>query len=369
MIQKPPNIDTSSDPLVIYLRDLKSIPLLTAEEECTLGRKIKHLELTAWTGALSDASLRKRVIRVAVETLHIDLEGPFHPARTHIALREADRDKVAIRAILTHFDHLEKTEFYKAIKTPYEEASAAIRFFAGRNLRLVVSIAKHYKGYPMPLSDLIQEGNIGLLKAVNRFDPDAGFRFTTYASWWIKSAIHRAISDKIRIVRAPLHVLSMRHALKKATQDLQTNLGRDPSPAELAAEAEIDPDKINLILSVQDHVTSIDASRNINGENGPPLSEELPDPRPSIEEDLCRETDQLVALREAMQYLTPRERQVLRLRFFENSGEGLILEDVGTRIESSQRSRKGESVCRERVRQIEVRAMKKLKARILRMTK
>ncbi len=360
-LQEDEDFASDANPLASYLRDLRDIPLLTPDEEQDRGRKIRKLETVAWTAALADKSLRKRVLEIAVEALHLDPDDRFRTSQAPALLREADRDKIAMRAVIARFDHLSGTPFYKALLAAHEAAGREIQAFASANLRLVISIAKRYKNHHLSKLDLIQEGNVGLLHAIDRFDPESGFRFTTYASWWIRSIIHRALSDKSRLVRAPVHIIDKRFAVKKAERNLRAKLGRDPTDAELAAEARVDPHKLHLLLAIQDHVTSIDAPRGTGGgdEDGSPLGECLPDLRPTVEEDLCREDDRTVALRQAMASLTPREREVLRLRFFADAGEGMTLKDAGGLIE-----RTGErigTVCRERVRQIESKALRKLK--------
>ncbi|MDO5783787.1 MAG: RNA polymerase sigma factor RpoD [Eubacteriales bacterium] len=290
------------DPVRMYLKEIGKVDLLTPEEEVELAEKMQA----------------------------------GNAAKEEMEALEASGEKIP-------------EEKYQELRKKIRAGDNAKKRLSEANLRLVVSIAKRYVGRGMLFLDLIQEGNLGLLKAVEKFDCTKGFKFSTYATWWIRQAITRAIADQARTIRIPVHMVETINKVIRVSRQLLQELGHDPQPEEIAEEMNMPVERVREILKIAQEPVSLETP--IGEEEDSHLGDFIPDDdalEPAEAASFTLLKEQLV---EVLKTLTPREEKVLRLRFGIEDGRTRTLEEVGKEF----------NVTRERIRQIEAKALRKLR--------
>lgn len=297
------------DPVRMYLKEIGKVPLLSADEEIELAQNMED-------GA------------VAIEKINV-LKGRLDGA--------SEEEKAEIK------------EEIKTLQRDVDKGADAKKRLAEANLRLVVSIAKKYVGRGMLFLDLIQEGNLGLIKAVEKFDYKKGYKFSTYATWWIRQAITRAIADQARTIRIPVHMVETINKLIRVSRQLLQELGREPSPEEIAKEMSMPVERVREILKISQEPVSLETP--IGEEEDSHLGDFIKDDNVPVPADAAAFTLLKEQLEEVLGTLTEREQKVLTLRFGLEDGRARTLEEVGKEF----------NVTRERIRQIEAKALRKLR--------
>ena len=298
------------DPVRMYLKEIGKVPLLSADEEIELAQKME-------AGS------------VAVEKIPL--------LKERLAETSEEQEKEEIQAEI------------KALQLDVDRGSDAKKRLAEANLRLVVSIAKRYVGRGMLFLDLIQEGNLGLIKAVEKFDYRKGYKFSTYATWWIRQAITRAIADQARTIRIPVHMVETINKLIRVSRQLLQELGREPTPEEIAEEMKMPVERVREILKISQEPVSLETP--IGEEEDSHLGDFIKDDNVPVPADAAAFTLLKEQLEEVLGTLTEREQKVLTLRFGLEDGRARTLEEVGKEF----------NVTRERIRQIEAKALRKLR--------
>ncbi len=297
------------DPVRMYLKEIGKVPLLSADEEIELAQNMEDRA-------------------VATEKINV-LKGRLDGA--------SEEEKAEIK------------EEIKTLQRDVDKGADAKKRLAEANLRLVVSIAKRYVGRGMLFLDLIQEGNLGLIKAVEKFDYKKGYKFSTYATWWIRQAITRAIADQARTIRIPVHMVETINKLIRVSRQLLQELGREPSPEEIAKEMNMPVERVREILKISQEPVSLETP--IGEEEDSHLGDFIKDDNVPVPADAAAFTLLKEQLEEVLGTLTEREQKVLTLRFGLEDGRARTLEEVGKEF----------NVTRERIRQIEAKALRKLR--------
>ena len=298
--------DISYDPVKQYLREIGQIPLLTGEQEIMIAQRITK-------GIAAEEEIKK------------DMEKG-----------DGDSSK------LTEYE-------LEALEAERDDGRKAKQNLAEANLRLVVSIAKKYTNRGMQFLDLIQEGNLGLLKAVDKFDYTRGYKFSTYATWWIRQAITRSIADQGRTIRIPVHMVETINKVKKASAELLHELDREATPEEIAERLAMPEDKVREVLRVSQEPVSLETP--IGEEEDSHLGDFIPDEDSLSPADVAAQSFQRQVISDVLHTLTDREREVIEMRFGLKDGDCKTLEEVGDHFH----------VTRERIRQIEAKALRKLR--------
>ena len=295
----------STDFVRMYMREIGRVPLLTAEEEVWLAERIQR-------GLAAQQDL------AALTDKYGSLD----------AIPLADRTR---------------------IRRDISDGDDASQSLINANLRLVVSIAKRYRSRPMQFLDLIQEGNLGLMRAVEKFDHTKGFKFSTYATWWIRQAITRAIADQARTIRIPVHMMETINKVSRVQRQMLQELGREPTLEELAKRVDMTEDRVRECLRINEDTTSLD--QPVGDEDDFSLSDVIEDRDAIVPADAAARTMLNEAVKEVLAQLSEREQEVIRLRFGLDDGQMRTLEEVGKEF----------GVTRERIRQIEAKTLAKLR--------
>ncbi len=293
------NAVSADDPVGLYFRQMAQEPLLTAQEEIDLAKRI-----------------------------------------------ERGKDSVEKMTQLTTSSN---ATLLRELVTLIDDGQDAREHLGRANTRLVVSIAKRYMGQGLPFTDLIQEGNVGLMRAVDKYDYKRGNRFSTYATWWIRQAITRALAQKTRTIRIPLHMTERIRQMYRTAQTLEQNLGRRPTPEEIAAEMELPAEAVRSMMDASQHAIALERPVGDDGDSefGDFIEDQdTPSPLESATQHLLQET-----IEEVLSELTPRQSHILRLRFGLSGGEPHTLEEIANKF----------GLSRERIRQLEKEALRRLR--------
>ena len=362
--------------LTMYFRDMAALHVLRPEEEFVTAKDIEGKEIALWRDVLGFLPLQAAVLDALpaeaacaeVKALRKVAGKKADAAVTKVAarLRDLDLDRLFIEAALAVVERTQRgylaapkgvraqtlADWYHRVDVSARAAHDARNAFVKANLRLVISIARRFNHGRMALSDLVQEGNLGLIKAVERYDYRRGFRFSTYASWWIRHAISRALADKGREIRLPVHMIDAHHRLTKARRELTSKLGRSPTTEELAETTGMPIDKVeNMRRWVLEQSVSLD--RPVGDEEGRSLAEVLEDPdKEDTSPTADLEMDALQSeVRSILGELRPIEADILRQRFGLETEHELTLKEIGEKYNLS----------RERIRQLQEQALVKMR--------
>jgi len=298
----------TSDSISLYLNEIGEVPLLTGPEEAVLAREISE-------GMEAEAQLAELYATEEVEGFE---------SENLLRLQELQRDGEYARDQLTR-----------------------------ANLRLVVSIAKKYSNYGLPLLDLVQEGNMGLMRAVEKFDGTKGYRFSTYATWWIQQAVSRAVSNQARTIKIPIHTIEAMNKVTRAQRELEKELGRKPSTAETSERTGLDPEKVEELIQLNSNQGTLSLDLPMGDDDGFNLAEVLSDSEDEGPESAAIKELLKGAISETLDGLDKREREIVEMRFGLEGQDPKTLDEIGSHF----------GVSRERIRQVETRILSKLRYR------
>jgi len=322
----------STDPIRAYLQEIGKIPLLSAEEEVILAKRIEDAE-AEFMAAIPEIAKKK------------DVDPVYDKAAKMIS--KGIKKNPNIEMSKKRINEKDKRFLTEKMKLGME----AKHLLTTANLRLVVSIAKNYLKRGLDLLDLIQEGNLGLMRAVDKFEYRKGFKFSTYATWWIRQAITRAIADQARTIRVPVHMIETINKLSKISSQLAAKLGRKPTPKEIADEMGLTIQKVNEIIKIAQKPQSLEAPIG-DESDASSLSDIIADEYTASPQELATWSYLKKQINEILGNLSDRERKVLELRFGLRDGVARTLEEVGHEF----------NVTRERIRQIEAKALRRIKS-------
>ncbi|HKQ32141.1 MAG TPA: RNA polymerase sigma factor RpoD/SigA [Thermodesulfobacteriota bacterium] len=319
-----------------YFKEVGTESLLTATDELRIATKIKKYNARA-------RKLEVMIGKLAEGSLGVKTQKVCECRQSGKKSKAGHAPRPSLKTILNRMSALLRA--YKNKETYNKDK------FIKSNLRLVISIAKNYMGRGLPLADIIQEGNIGLIKAVEKFDPSKGYRFSTYASWWIIQSITRSLFDQTRVIRIPVRVLEQANKITRTANMLRHENGENPDIENIAQEAGLSVKKVNKVIkATSTNIVYLDAVNPNNGEAKSSFIDFIPDTRPATD-TLIAKVSMTEKIEEALSSLTDREEDILRMRFGIGYDESYTLDEIGNRY----------SLTRERIRQIERRALKKLR--------
>jgi len=319
-----------------YFREVGTESLLTATDELRIATKIKKYNARAH-------KLEAMICKLTEGSRGVKTQKVCECRHSGKKSKAGHAPRPSLKTILNRMSALLRA--YKNKETYNKDK------FIKSNLRLVISIAKNYMGRGLPLADIIQEGNIGLIKAVEKFDPSKGYRFSTYASWWIIQSITRSLFDQTRVIRIPVRVLEQANKITRTANMLRHENGENPDIENIAEQAGLSVKKVNKVIkATSTNIVYLDAVNPNNGEAKSSFIDFIPDTRPATD-TLIAKVSMTEKIEEALSSLTDREEDILRMRFGIGYDESYTLDEIGNRY----------SLTRERIRQIERRALKKLR--------
>jgi RNA polymerase primary sigma factor len=333
----------TNDPVRMYLKEIGKVPLLTAAQEVDLARRIEAGEFSTELTYLSDGDAR------------IDQKRFRRVVDSVVAIRDHQEDKfgkvegIGREKITKSYKPRNRDDYADFLRRVERDGQLAKKKLIEANLRLVVSIAKRYVGRGMLFLDLIQEGNLGLIRAVEKFDYSKGYKFSTYATWWIRQAITRAIADQARTIRIPVHMVETINKLVRVQRQLLQDLGREPLPEEIGRQMGIPAEKVREILKVSQEPVSLETP--IGEEEDSHLGDFIEDSDAVVPIDAASFILLQEQLESVLHTLSEREKKVIQLRFGLLDGHPRTLEEVGREF----------GVTRERIRQIESKTLSKLR--------